>query len=63
MSGYNIEIILWGEKCQFEGAQLANLRGLDTPPTLAIKGGRVTEFNGKTIGTISNATLFYKPKY
>ena len=49
---------LWGENYQIEGAQLANLRGLDTPPALAIKGGRVTEFNGKTVGTISNTTLF-----
>ena len=58
MSCYNIDITFWGEHCQIEGAQLANLRGLDTPPTLAIKGGRVTEFNGKSVGTISNRTLF-----
>ena len=62
MSGYSIGITLWGELCQIEGAELANLRGLDTPPILAIKGGYVTEFNGKTLGTILNTTLFITPK-
>ena len=57
MSGYSIDITLWGEHCQIEGAELSNLRGLPTPPAVAIKGGRVTNFNGKTIGTI-----FINPK-
>ena len=42
MSGYSIDITLWGEHYQIEGAELANLHGLATPPTLTIKGGRVT---------------------
>ena len=62
MSGYSIGITLWGENCQIEGAELANLRGLPTPPVVAIKGGRVTNFNGQTIGTISNTTIFINPK-
>ena len=52
MSGNSIDITLWGDHCQIEGAKLASLRGLPTPPAVAIKGGHVTEFNGKTIGTI-----------
>ena len=61
MSGYSIDITLWGENFQIEGAELANLHGLATPPTLTIKGGRVTEFNGKTVGTIFNTALFIIP--
>ena len=62
MSIYSIDITLWGEHCQIEGAELANLCGLDTPPAVVIKGDRVTDFNGKTIGTISNTTIFINPK-
>ena len=62
MSGYNIEITLWGEHCQIEGAEIASLRGLPVPPIVAIKGGCVTYFNGKTVGTISNTTVFISPK-
>ena len=36
MSGYSIYITLWGEHCQIEGVKLANLRGLPTPPAVAI---------------------------
>ena len=50
MSGYSIDITLWGEHCQIEGAKISNLRGLPTPRAVAIKGGRVTDFNGKLLG-------------
>ena len=62
MSGYSIDITLWGEHFQIEGFELANLHGLATPPAVAIKGGRVTDFNGKTVGTISNTTVFINPE-
>ena len=58
MSGYSIDIPLWGEHFQIEGTELANLCGLDTPLVLAIKCGHVIEFNGKIVGTILNTTLF-----
>ena len=61
MSGYSIDITLWGDHCQIEGAQFANLCGLPTSPVVAFKGGRVTDFNGKTVGTISNTTVFINP--
>ena len=57
MSGYSIDITLWGDHCQIEGFELASLHGLPTPPAVAIKGGCVIEFNGKTVGTISNTTF------
>ena len=62
MSGYSIDITLWGEHCQIEGAELANLCGLPTPLAVAIKGERVTYFKGKIAGTISNTTIFINPK-
>ena len=61
MSGYSIDITLWGEHFQIEGVELSNLRGLATPLALAVKGDHVTYFNGKTVGTISNNTLFKNP--
>ena len=41
MSGNSIDITLWGDHFQIEGAELAILRGLPTPPAVAIKGGFV----------------------
>ena len=61
MSFYSIDITIWGEHCLIEGTQLANLRSLPTPPTVAIKGDHVRNFNGKTVGTISNTTVFINP--
>ena len=62
MPGYSIDVTLWGDHCQIEGAELSNLRGLPMPLAVAIKGGRVTDFNGKTVGTISNTTIFINPE-
>ena len=61
MSGYIIDITLLGDHFQIQEAELVNLRGLPTPPAVVIKGGRVTDFNGKTVGTISNSTIFINP--
>ena len=62
MSGYSIDITLWGDHCQIEEAELASLRGLSTPAAIAIKGGCVTKFNRKTVGTISNTIVFINQK-
>ena len=61
MSSYSIDLTLWGDHFQIQGVDLASLRGLPTPPAVVIKGGRVTDFNGKSVGTISNSTIFIKP--
>ena len=61
MSGYSIDITLWGEHFQIQVDELASLHGLPTPPAVVIKGGRVTDFNGKFVGTISNSTIFINP--
>ena len=61
MSGYSIDIKLWGDHCQIQGAELSSLQNLPAPPAIAIKGGRVTYFNGKNVVTISNTTIFINP--
>ena len=37
ISGYSIDITLWGENFQIQGVDLAKLHGLATPPALANK--------------------------
>ena len=62
MSCSSIDITLWGDHFQIEGAKLSSLHGLPTPPVVAIKGSCVTDFTRKTVGTISNTTVFINPK-
>ena len=62
MLGYSIDITIWGDHFQIEGVELAYLRGLPTPVAVAIKGSRVTNFNGKNVGTISNTNVFINPE-
>ena len=62
MSRYSIDdITLWGENFQIQGVELSTLRGLPTPPAVVIKGGHVTNFNGKSVGIISTFTIFINP--
>ena len=61
MSGYSIDITLWGENFQIQGSELASLCSLPTPPAVVIKGGPVTDFNGKSVGTILKSTIFINP--
>ena len=61
MSGYSINITLWGEHCHSTGKDLATIHSLDTPTILAIKGGCIAEFNGRTVGTISTSNLLLNP--
>eukprot|EP00253_Pinus_taeda_P010656 PITA_10656 len=61
-SGFSIDVTLWGDHCDSIRQNLAEFYSLDNPPILAIKGGRVSEFNGTTIGTISTSTLIINPQ-
>lgn len=60
-SGFSIDLTIWGDQCVSIGKDLAELHSSDNPPILCVKGGRVTEFNGITIGTISTTTLLINP--
>ena len=60
-SFFNIDVTLWGHLCHTDGSQLASLYSYDPPLVLAIKGARLTDFNGKTFGSVANTTLHISP--
>lgn len=55
------QVTLWGEFAENPGTQLeAAVRG-GTHPVLAMKAGRVGDFNGKNISSISSSQLAVDP--
>lgn len=63
MSGRSVELTLWGNFCNAEGQTLQNVCDSGIFPVLAVKAARVNEFNGKSVGTISNSQLFIEPDF
>ncbi|KAL3497983.1 hypothetical protein ACH5RR_040715 [Cinchona calisaya] len=63
MTGRSVELTLWGNFCNAEGQTLQNICDSGVFPVLAIKSGRVYEFNGKAVGTISTSQLFIDPDF
>lgn len=63
MSGRSVELTLWGSFCSAEGQTLQNMCDSGLFPVLAVKAGRVSEFNGKAVGTLSTSQLFIEPDY
>ncbi|KAG9157072.1 hypothetical protein Leryth_009118 [Lithospermum erythrorhizon] len=63
MSGVSVEFTLWGNFCNAEGCTLQTICDSGGYPILAVKSGRVNDFNGKTMGTISSTQLFIDPDY
>ncbi|CAN6331137.1 unnamed protein product [Urochloa humidicola] len=57
MSGRSVEIILWGRFCDAEGQQLQLLCDSGSNPTLALKGGRISDFSGRSVVAISSTQL------
>ena len=53
MSGYNINVTLWGGHCDSIGQHLVEIQSSDQAPTIVVKGGCIVDFNKRTIGTIS----------
>ena len=56
-----MDVTLWGEHCHVEGQELSTLCYEYAHPVLAIKRGRVAEFNGKTVGTTSKSIAIINP--
>ncbi|GMQ03792.1 hypothetical protein CsSME_00049450 [Camellia sinensis var. sinensis] len=54
-SGRNVELTLWGNFCNAEGLEMQKMCDSGLFPVLAVKSGRVSEFNGKVVGTISSS--------
>ncbi|VAH14464.1 unnamed protein product [Triticum turgidum subsp. durum] len=61
MSGCSVEITLWGNVCNAEGQLLHSMCISGSNPILALKGGRICEFNGKSVDTISSSLLKINP--
>ncbi|KAH9606522.1 hypothetical protein KSS87_018912, partial [Heliosperma pusillum] len=60
-SGRSVEFTMWGNFCNSEGQKLQNLCDSGNFPVLALKAVRVSEFNGKTVGSISSSQFFIEP--
>lgn len=62
-SGRSVEFTLWGEFCNKEGRELQNMVDSGNFPVLAVKAGKVSDFSGKSLGTISASQLFINPDF
>ncbi|GLT81135.1 hypothetical protein SLA2020_525380 [Shorea laevis] len=62
-SGKSVELTLWGEFCNKEGQLLQEMLDSGSYPVLAVKAGKVNDFSGKSIGTISSTQLFINPDF
>ncbi|KAL5995365.1 Replication protein A 70 kDa DNA-binding subunit A [Asimina triloba] len=60
-SGRSVELTLWGDFCNKEGRELQEMVDSSLFPVLAVKAGKVSDFSGKSVGTISSTQLFVNP--
>ncbi|KAJ3676427.1 hypothetical protein LUZ60_003839 [Juncus effusus] len=63
MSGKSVEITFWGNFVNNEGTEMQNMLDSGSFPILAVKMGRINEFNGKSISTIHGSQLFINPNF
>lgn len=61
LSGKSVELTLWGDFCNREGRELQDMLDSGGFPVLAVKAGKVNDFSGKSVGTISSTQLFINP--
>ncbi|KAK6944766.1 Replication factor-A protein 1, N-terminal [Dillenia turbinata] len=62
-SGWSVELTMWGDFCNREGQKLQDMLDSGLSPVLAVKAGKVSDFSGKSIGTISATQLFINPDF
>ncbi|KAL1371787.1 hypothetical protein HN51_002004 [Arachis hypogaea] len=62
-TGRSVELTLWGEFCNKEGKNLQEMVDAGLFPILAVKAGKVNDFSGKSIGTISATQFFINPDF
>ncbi|KAL3688110.1 hypothetical protein R1sor_014419 [Riccia sorocarpa] len=60
-SNKSVELTMWGSFCNKEGDQVQELVLQDTPPVLAVKSARVSDFSGRSLGTISSSHILINP--
>ncbi|KAK8970769.1 hypothetical protein KSP40_PGU020902 [Platanthera guangdongensis] len=61
-SGRSVELTLWGDFCHREGRKLEDMLDSGEFPALAVKAGKVSDFSGKSVSTISATQLFIRPE-
>ncbi|CAN1159717.1 Replication protein A 70 kDa DNA-binding subunit A [Linum perenne] len=61
-SGRSVELTLWGDFCNKEGQVLQEMVDSGIYPVLAVKAGKVSDFTGKSVGTISSTQLLINPE-
>uniref|UniRef100_A0A1D1YP03 Replication protein A subunit n=1 Tax=Anthurium amnicola TaxID=1678845 RepID=A0A1D1YP03_9ARAE len=61
VSGKSVDLTLWGDICNKEGRELQEMLDSGCFPVLAVKAGKINDFSGKTVGTISSTQLFINP--
>ncbi|KAJ4878152.1 Replication protein A 70 kDa DNA-binding subunit C [Raphanus sativus] len=63
MSGRSVEVTMWGNFCNAEGQRLQSLCDSGAFPVLAVKAGKISEFNGKQVSTIGSSQLYVEPDF
>ncbi|KAF0924124.1 hypothetical protein E2562_008441 [Oryza meyeriana var. granulata] len=63
LSGRSIEVTLWGNFCDVEGQQLQLQCDSGSNPIVALKGARVSDYGGRSVGTISSTQLIINPDF
>ncbi|CDY23118.1 BnaC09g18720D [Brassica napus] len=63
ISGRSVEVTMWGNFCNAEGQILQSLCDSGAFPVLAVKAGRISEFNGKQVSTIGSSQLYVEPDF
>ncbi|KAG0598564.1 hypothetical protein M758_12G084200 [Ceratodon purpureus] len=62
-SGKSVELTMWGAFCNKEGEELQTLCDSGQNPVVAVKAARVSDFSGKSVGTISSTQLVINPDH
>ena len=63
MSGRSVEVTLWGNFSDIEGQQLQLQCDSGLNPILALIGARISNFNGRSVSTISSTQLKIDPDF
>ncbi|GJN21112.1 hypothetical protein PR202_gb08562 [Eleusine coracana subsp. coracana] len=62
-SGRSVEVTFWENFCDVEGQQLQLKCDSGLNPILALKGARVSDFGGRSVGTINSTQLKVDPDF
>lgn len=59
----SVELTLWGDFCNQEGQEIQEMFDSGIFTIVAVKSGKVNDFIGKSVGTISTSQLFINPDF